>query len=63
MTRSKKGKGLSGYVRHGKREFLYSTVLRNWQEAVKKGDSDGASELAERHARLFGYRLNPNNGV
>jgi len=45
----------SGWVRHGKREFLYSSCLRDWQAAVKVGAGEKIDEYAERHARLFGY--------
>ena len=51
---TKKAKGvISGYARHGKREFLYSTVLRNWQDAVKKGDPDLIEKYDAQHKRQF----------
>ena len=56
MTALVKAKGKqSGWVRRGKREFLYSTVLRNWEDAVKAGKPDETDKYAAQHARLFSY--------
>ena len=51
----------SGWVRHHKREFEYSSTLRDWEKSVKAGLPDAMEMYAAKHERLFGYANNSSH--
>ena len=56
MTALRKAKGrVSGWVRHHKRPFEYSSTLIDWEKAVKAGLPDAIELYAAKHERMFGY--------
>ena len=56
MTALVKAKGRqSGWVRHHKRPFEYSSTLVDWEKSVKAGLPDAIELYAAKHERLFNY--------
>ena len=53
MAQERKHK--SCYARHHKKPYLYSRLLREWEEAARSGDEQQMELRAAQHRRCFDY--------